>query len=86
MGKLKFHRHRNLVSGSGASTELTRAVNNPSASIPGLGTGSLVTAKSAYSAPAAQISYGGGMGTLAHNMSKLNFNIKKGEKNIKLKP
>lgn len=58
-------------------------INNPSAPIPGLGTGPRVniTAKSEFKPAGNSVSYGG---SLHHGLQNLNFNVKK-ERNVKLK-
>ena len=63
---------------------MTNQINNPSACLPGLGTGPRVntTAKSEFRPAGNTISYGCG---LPYGLNQLNFSSKKKEKNVRLK-
>ena len=64
--------------------KVTHQINNPSAPIPGLGSGPRlnITTKSEYKPAGNSVSYGG---SLPYGLAQLNFNSKKQPKNVKLK-
>ena len=62
---------------------MTSQVNNPSSSIPGLGTQSDILSKSAFKPVGTNIMYGSGI--LNSQLGKLNFNTDKKNKNVRLR-
>ena len=62
---------------------MTSQVNNPSSSIPGLGTQSDILSRSAFKPSGSNIMYGGGI--LTSQLGKLNFNTDKKNRNVRLK-
>ena len=62
---------------------MTSQVNNPSSSIPGLGTQSDILSRSAFKPSGTNIMYGSGI--LNSQLSKLNFNTNKRDRNVRLR-
>ena len=62
---------------------MTSQVNNPSTSIPGLGTQTDVLSKSAFKPSGTSIIFGGG--NLTAQLGKLNFNTDKRNRNVRLR-
>ena len=62
---------------------MTSQVNNPSTGIAGLGTQTDVLSRSAFKPSGTSIIFGGG--NLTSQMSKLNFNTDKKDRNIRLR-
>jgi hypothetical protein len=62
---------------------MTSQVNNPSSSIPGLGTQSDILSRSAFKPSGTNIMYGSGI--LNSNLSKINFNTDKKNRNVRLR-
>ena len=82
------HRNQNKVGGSinqsnDTIRKMTSQVNNPSTSIAGLGSQSSLLSRSAYKPSGTSIVFGGG--NLTSQMSKLNFNTDKKDRNIRLR-
>ena len=82
------HRNQNKVGGSinqsnDTIRKMTSQVNNPSTGIAGLGTQSSLLSRSAYKPSGTSIVFGGG--NLTSQMSKLNFNTDKKDRNIRLR-
>ena len=63
--------------------KMTSQINNASTGIMGLGTQTSVLAKSAFKPSGTSIIFGGG--NLTSQMSKLNFNTDKKDRNIRLR-
>ena len=63
--------------------KMTSQVNNPSTGIAGLGTQSSLLSRSAFKPSGNSIIFGGG--NLTSQMSKLNFNTDKKDRNIRLR-
>ena len=63
--------------------KMTSQINNPSTSIAGLGTQSSLLSRSAFKPSGNSIIFGGG--NLTSQMSKLNFNTDKKDRNIRLR-
>ena len=63
--------------------KMTSQINNPSTGIAGLGTQTDVLSRSAFKASGNSIIFGGG--NLTSQMSKLNFNTDKKDRNIRLR-
>jgi hypothetical protein len=63
--------------------KMTSQVNNPSSSIPGLGTQSDILSRSAFKPSGTNIMYGSGI--LNSNLSKINFNTDKKNRNVRLR-
>ena len=61
---------------------MTSQVNNPSTSIPGLGTQTDVLSKSAFKPSQTSIIFGG---NLTSQLGKLNFNTDKRNRNVRLR-
>ena len=61
---------------------MTSQVNNPSTSIPGLGTQTDVLSKSAFKPSGTSIIFGG---NLSSQLGKLNFNTDKRDRNVRLR-
>ena len=62
---------------------MTSQVNNPSSSIPGLGTQSDILSRSAFKPSGTNIMYGSGI--LNSQLGKLNFNTDKKNRNVRLR-
>ena len=62
---------------------MTSQVNNPSTGIAGLGTQSDILARSAFKPSGTNIMYGGGI--LTSQLSKINFNTNKRDRNVRLR-
>ena len=62
---------------------MTSQVNNPSSSIPGLGTQTDILSRSAFKPSGTNIMYGSGI--LNSQLGKLNFNTDKKNKNVRLR-
>ena len=62
---------------------MTSQINNPSTGIAGLGTQTDVLSRSAFKPSGTNIMYGSGM--LNSNLSKINFNTNKRDRNVKLR-
>jgi len=62
---------------------MTSQVNNPSSSIPGLGTQTDILSRSQYKPLGTNIMYGSGI--LNSQLGKLNFNTDKKNKNVRLR-
>jgi hypothetical protein len=62
---------------------MTSQVNNPSSSIPGLGTQSDILSRSQYKPLGTNIMYGSGI--LNSQLGKLNFNTNKRDRNVRLR-
>ena len=82
------HRNQNKVGGSinqsnDTIRKMTSQVNNPSTGIAGLGTQSSLLSRSAFKPSGNSIIFGGG--NLTSQMSKLNFNTDKKDRNIRLR-
>ena len=82
------HRNQNKVGGSinqsnDTIRKMTSQVNNPSTGIPGLGTQTSLLSRSAFKPSDTSVIFGGG--NLTSQMSKLNFNTDKKDRNIRLR-
>ncbi len=82
------HRNQNKVGGSKNQSnntirKMTSQINNPSTAIAGLGTQSSLLSRSAFTPSGTSIVFGGG--NLTSQMSKLNFNTNKKDRNVRLK-
>ena len=62
---------------------VTSQVNNPSTGLVGLGSQSDVLSKSAFKPSGSNIVYGGG--SISSQLSKINFNTNKKDKNVRLR-
>ena len=62
---------------------MTSQVNNPSSSIPGLGTQTDILSRSAFKPSGTNILYGSGI--LNSQLGKLNFNTNKRDRNVRLR-
>ena len=62
---------------------MTSQVNNPSTAIPGLGTQSDILSRSAFKPSGTNIMYGSGI--LNSQLSKINFNTNKKDRNVRLR-
>ena len=86
-----IYHHRNQKNKVGGSInqsndtirKMTSQVNNPSTGIAGLGSQSSLLSRSAYKPSGTSIVFGGG--NLTSQMSKLNFNTDKKDRNIRLR-
>ena len=86
-----IYHHRNQKNKVGGSInqsndtirKMTSQVNNPSTGIAGLGTQSSLLSRSAFKPSGNSIIFGGG--NLTSQMSKLNFNTDKKDRNIRLR-
>ena len=86
-----IYHHRNQKNKVGGSInqsndtirKMTSQVNNPSTGIAGLGTQTDVLRRSAFKPSGTSIVFGGG--NLTSQMSKLNFNTDKKDRNIRLR-
>jgi hypothetical protein len=63
---------------------MTSQINNPSTGTAGLGTQSSLLSRSAYTLSGTSIVFGAG-GNLTSQMSKLNFNTNKKDRNVRLR-
>ena len=61
---------------------MTSQVNNPSSSIPGLGTQTDILSRSAFKPLGTNIMYGG---SVSSQLGKLNFNTNKRDRNVRLR-
>ena len=61
---------------------MTSQVNNPSSSIPGLGTQSDILSRSAFKPSGTNIIFGG---SVSSQLGKLNFNTNKRDRNVRLR-
>ena len=61
---------------------MTSQVNNPSTAIPGLGTQSDILSRSQYKPLGTNIMYGG---SISSQLSKINFNTNKRDRNVRLR-
>jgi hypothetical protein len=82
------HRNQNKVGGSinqsnDTIRKMTSQINNPSTGIAGLGTQSSLLSRSAFTPSGTSIVFGGG--NLTSQMSKLNFNTNKKDRNVRLR-
>jgi 3-deoxy-D-arabino-heptulosonate 7-phosphate (DAHP) synthase len=73
--------------GSGMKTNnvikrMTSQVNNPSTGIAGLGTETNILSRSAFKPSGTSIMYGG---SISSQLSKINFNTNKRDRNVRLK-
>ena len=88
-GDIYLHGNQKTKIGSGMKPynntirRMTSQVNNPSSSIPGLGTQSDILSKSAFKPSGTNIMYGSGI--LNSQLGKLNFNTDKKNKNVRLR-
>ena len=84
-----IYHHRNQKVGGSINQsndtirKMTSQVNNPSTGIAGLGTQSSLLSRSAFKPSGNSIIFGGG--NLTSQMSKLNFNTDKKDRNIRLR-
>ena len=86
-----IYHHRNQKNKVGGSKnqsndtirKMTSQVNNPSTGIAGLGTQTSLLSRSAFTPSGTSIVFGGG--NLTSQMSKLNFNTDKKDRNIRLR-
>ena len=83
-----YHHRNQKVGGSinqsnSTIRKMTSQVNNPSTGIAGLGTQSSLLSRSAFKPSGTSIVFGGG--NLTSQMSKLNFNTDKKDRNIRLR-
>ena len=62
---------------------MTSQVNNPSSSIPGLGTQTDILSRSAFKSSGTNIMYGSGI--LNSQLGKINFNTDKKNRNVRLR-
>jgi hypothetical protein len=62
---------------------MTSQINNASTGIAGLGTGTDVLSRSAFKPSGTNITYGGG--SLTSQLSKINFNTNKKDRNVRLR-
>jgi predicted outer membrane repeat protein len=62
--------------------KMTSQVNNPSTGIAGLGTGTDVLSRSQYKPLGTNIMYGG---SISSQLSKINFNTNKRDRNVRLR-
>ena len=91
LSKNGIYHHRNQKNKVGGSInqsndtirKMTSQVNNPSTGIAGLGTQSSLLSRSAFKPSGNSIIFGGG--NLTSQMSKLNFNTDKKDRNIRLR-
>ena len=91
LSKKGIYHHRNQKNKVGGSInqsndtirKMTSQVNNPSTGIAGLGTQSSLLSRSAFKPSGNSIIFGGG--NLTSQMSKLNFNTDKKDRNIRLR-
>jgi hypothetical protein len=63
--------------------KMTRQINNASTGLVGLGSQSDILSKSAFKPSGSNIIYGGG--SLISQLSKINFNTNKKDKNVRLR-
>jgi hypothetical protein len=63
--------------------KMTSQINNPSTGLVGLGSQSDVLSRSAFKPLGTNITYGGG--SISSQLSKINFNTNKKDKNVKLR-
>ena len=89
-GGIYLHNQKNKVKVGGSINQsndtirkMTSQVNNPSTGIAGLGSQSSLLSRSAYKPSGTSIVFGGG--NLTSQMSKLNFNTDKKDRNIRLR-
>ena len=89
-GGIYLHNQKNKVKVGGSINQsnstirkMTSQVNNPSTGIAGLGTQSSLLSRSAFKPSGTSIVFGGG--NLTSQMSKLNFNTDKKDRNIRLR-
>ena len=83
-----YHHRKQKVGGSinqsnDTIRKLTSQINNPSTGIAGLGTQSSLLSRSDFTPSGTSIVFGGG--NLTSQMSKLNFNTDKKDRNIRLR-
>ena len=91
LSKNGIYHHRNQKNKVGGNInqsnstirKMTSQVNNPSTGIAGLGTQSSLLSRSAFKPSGNSIIFGGG--NLTSQMSKLNFNTDKKDRNIRLR-
>jgi hypothetical protein len=62
--------------------KMTSQINNPSSSIPGLGTQTDILSRSAFKPSGTNIMYGG---SISFQLGKLNFNTDKKNRNVRLR-
>ena len=82
------HRKQNKVGGSinqsnDTIRKMSSQINNPSTGIAGLGTQSSLLSRSAFTPSGTSTVFGGG--NLTSQMSKLNFNTNKKDRNVRLR-
>ena len=82
------HRNQNKVGGrinqsNDTIRRMSSQINNPSTGIAGLGTQSSLLSRSAFTPSGTSIVFGGG--NLTSQMSKLNFNTNKKDRNVRLR-
>jgi len=82
------HRKQHKVGGSinqsnDTIRRMSSQINNPSTGIAGLGTQSSLLSRSAFTPSGTSIVFGGG--NLTSQMSKLNFNTNKKDRNVRLR-
>ena len=88
-GDIYLHGNKKMKIGNGIKPyndtirRMTSQVNNPSTAIPGLGTQSDVSSRSAFKPSGTNIMYGSGI--LNSQLSKINFNTNKRDRNVKLR-
>jgi hypothetical protein len=83
-----LHNRKNKVGGAikpnnETIRRMTSQINNPSTGLVGLGSQSDVLSRSAFKSSGTNISYGGGI--LTSQLSKINFNTNKKDRNVKLR-
>jgi len=82
------HHKKNKVGGGIKPTndtirKMTSQINNPSTGLVGLGSQSDVLSKSAFKPVGTNIIYGGG--SISSQLSKINFNTNKKDRNVRLR-
>ncbi len=87
-GDIYLHGNKKMKIGNGIKPyndtirRMTSQVNNPSTAIPGLGTQSDILSRSQYKPLGTSIIFGG---SVSSQLSKLNFNTDKKNKNVRLR-
>ena len=88
-GDIYLHGNKKMKIGNGIKPyndtirRMTSQVNNPSSSIPGLGTQTDILSRSQYKPSGTNIMYGSGI--LNSQLGKLNFNTNKRDRNVRLR-